>query len=105
MSTTHILTPTFLGVEEAIPLVRNSLGNISFVGFVKEPTETEESTLTCHRSRRLSNTNAAFDIINLYTTTFLTDSHLHFPNGVLLAKCRRHDIEEQLKVIEVIHHS
>ena len=30
MSATHIFIPTNLGVEEAIPLVRNSLGNISY---------------------------------------------------------------------------
>ena len=27
---THIFTPTYLSVEESTPLVRNSLGNISY---------------------------------------------------------------------------
>ena len=75
---THILTPAYLDVEEAMPLVTNSLGNMGYeeeltVCFVKEPTETEESAVSCHLSRRLGNTNAAFFIINLLTVTFLTD--------------------------------
>ena len=69
MSVTHIVTPTYLGIEEAIPLVRNSLGNTGYeeeliMCFVKEPTETEESALSFHPSRRPGNKNAAFVIIN-----------------------------------------
>ena len=70
MSMTRILIPTYLGVEEVIPLVRNNQGNIGYeeeltVCFVKGTTETEESALSCHLSRRLGNANAAFVIINL----------------------------------------
>ena len=44
---THILTPTYLGVEKAMPLVTNGLGNIGYeeeltVCFVKEPTADAE---------------------------------------------------------------
>ena len=75
---THILTPTYLGVEEAMPLVTNSLGNIGYeeeltVCFVKEPTDAEEAVVSCHLSERLGNTNANFVIINLLTLTFVTD--------------------------------
>ena len=74
---THILTPTYLCVEEATPLVKNSLGNIGYeeeltVCLVKETTETEKSALTCHLSKRLGNANATFVIINLLTLTFVT---------------------------------
>ena len=41
--------------------------------FVKEPTETEESALSCHLSRGLGITNAAFVIMNLLTVTFVTN--------------------------------
>ena len=108
---THIFTPTYLGVQEAIPLVRNSLGNLSYeeevtVCFVKEPTAAEESALSSQLSRRLSSTNAAFVIINSLTISFVSgsgdgiivmDSHLHFPKGALLAKCSRNDIEHLLQ--------
>ena len=74
--------------------------------FVKEPTEIEESALSCHLRRGLGNTNAAFVIINSLTMTFvadnnddlvLMDSDLNVPKGASLAKCRRRDIEELLK--------
>ena len=66
------------GVEEAMPLVINSLGNIGYeeelsVCLVKETTETEESALTCHLSKRLGNANATFVIINLLILTFVAD--------------------------------
>ena len=106
---THIFTLTYLGVVEAIPLVRSSLGNLSYeeevtVCFVEEPTAAEESALSCQLSRRLSSTNAAFVIINLLTISFASDcgriivmdSHPHFPKGALLAKCSRNDIEHLL---------
>ena len=60
---------SYLGVAEAIPLVRSSLGSFIYeeeltVCFVKEPNSSEESPLSFHISRRLTNTNAAFTIIN-----------------------------------------
>ena len=75
---THILTPTYLGVKEAMPLVTNSLGNTGYeeeltVCFVKEPTDAEEAAVSCHLNERLGNTNANFVIINLLTLTFVTD--------------------------------
>ena len=84
-------SPSYLGVVEAIPLVRSSLGSLSYeeeltVCFVKEPNSIEESALSFHLSRRLTITNAAFTIINGLTISFvsdandniiLMDSHLH----------------------------
>ena len=91
--------PSFLGVVEAIPLVRSSLGSLSYedeltVCFFKEPNSSEESALKFHLSRRLTNTNAAFPIINGLTISFVSDandniilmySHLHLPKGAFLA--------------------
>ena len=85
-----------------MPLVINSQENIGYeeeltVCLVKETTETEESALTCHLSKRLGNANATFVIINLLTRNrcldnnddiVLMDSHLPFPKGALLAKER-----------------
>ena len=103
-------SPSYLGVVEAIPLVRSSLGSLSYeeeftVCFVKEPNSSEESALSFHVSRRLTNTNAAFTIINGLTISFVSDandniilmySHLHLPKGAFLAQSQRSDIEELL---------
>jgi hypothetical protein len=99
--------PIYLGVVEAIPLIRNSLGSLNYeeeltVCFIKEACAADESALSYQLSRRLGNANAAFTIINGMTITFVADSngsvlvldsHLHLPNGALLAKCKRDDIE------------
>ena len=99
-------SPSYLGVAEAIPLVRSNLGSLSYeedltVCFVKKPNSSEESALSFHLSKRLTNTNAAFTIINGLTISFvsdasdkiiLTDSHstyqkapyLHSLNAVIL---------------------
>ena len=95
---------------EVIPLIRNSLGSLDYeeeltVCFVKEARTATEFTLSYHLSGRLGNANAAFTIINGMTITFVADSngsvlvldsHLHLPNGALLAKCKRGDIENLL---------
>ena len=62
-------SPSYFGVVEAISLVRSSLGSVSYeegltVCFIKEPNSSEESALSFHLSRRLTNTNAVFIIIN-----------------------------------------
>ena len=102
--------PIYLGVVEAIPLIRNSLGSLDYeeeltVCFVKEARAADESALSYQLSRRLGIANAAFTIINGMTITFVDDSngsvlvldsHLHLPNGALLAKCKRDDIEDLL---------
>ena len=101
-------SPSYLGVVVAITLVRSSLGNLSYeeeltVCFVKEPNSSEESALSFRPSRRLTNTNAAFTIINGLTISFVSDandntismySHLHLPKGAFLAQSQRSDIEE-----------
>ena len=68
-------SPSYLGVVEAIPFVRSSLGSLSYeeeltVCFVKELNSCEESALSFHLSFRLSSTNAAFTIISGLTITF-----------------------------------
>ena len=92
-------SPSYLGVVEAIPLVRSSLGSLSYkeelpVCFVEEPNSSEESALSFHLRKRLTNTNAAFTIINGLTISFVSDakdntilmcSHLHLPKGAFLA--------------------
>ena len=84
-------SPSYISVVEAIPLIRSSLGSLSYeeeftVCFVKEPNSSEESALSFRLSRRLTNTNAAFTIINGLTISFVSDaddntilmySHLH----------------------------
>ena len=101
-------SPSHLGVVEAIPLVRSSLGSLSYkeelpVCFVKEPNSSEESALSFHLSKRLTNTNAAFTIINGLTISFVSDandniilmySYLHLPKGAFLAQSQHSDIEE-----------
>ena len=76
---------SYLGIVKAI-------GSLSYeeelpVCFVKEPNSSEESALSFHLSRRITNTNAAFNIINGLTITFVSDandniirmdSHLHY---------------------------
>ena len=108
-------SPSYLGVVEAIPLVRSSLGSLSYeeeltVCFVKEPYSSEESALSFHLSIRLTNKNAAFTIINDLTISFvsdandniiLMDSHLHLPKGALLAQSQRSDIEELLNWLKL----
>ena len=73
--------------------------------FVKEARAADESALSYQLSRRFGIANAAFTIINGMTITFVDDSngsvlvldsHLHLPNGALLAKCIRDDIEDLL---------
>lgn len=66
--------------------------------FVQEPTETEESAVSCHLSRGLGITNAAFVICEFVDCNIcnkcvdnnddlvLMDRHLHFPKGGLLTK-------------------
>ena len=63
--------PIYLGVLEAIPLIRNSLGSLDYeeeltVCFVKEARAADESALSYQLSRRLGIANAAFTIINLW---------------------------------------
>ena len=108
-------SPLYLGVVEAIPFVRSSLGSLSYeeeltVCFVKEPNSSEESALSFHLSRRLTNTNAAFTIINGLTISFvsdaneniiLTDSHLHLLKAALLVQSQRSLIEERLNWLEL----
>ena len=103
-------SPSYLGVIEAIPFVRSSLGSLSYEGeltvcFFKEPNSSEESALSFHLSRWITNTNAAFTIINGLTISFVSDandniilmySHLHLPKGAFLAQSQRSDIEELL---------
>ena len=103
-------SPSYISVVEAIPLIRSSLGSLSYeeeftVCFVKEPNSSEESALSFHLSRRLTNTNAAFTIINGLTISFVSDandniilmySHLHLSKGAFLAQSQRSDIEELL---------
>ena len=92
-------SPSYLSVVEAIPLIRSNLGSLSYeeeftVCFVKETNSSEESALSFRLSRRLTNTNAAFTIINDLTISFVSDandntismySHLHLPKGAFLA--------------------
>ena len=98
---------SYFGVVEVIPLVRSSHGSLSYeeltVCFFKKPNPSEESALSFHLSKRLTDTNAAFTIINGLTIAFvgdandniiLTDSHLHLPKSALLAQSQRSDIEE-----------
>lgn len=75
------------------------------VCFVKEARAADESALSYQLSRRLGIANAAFTIINGLTIIFVddsngsvivVDSHIHLPNGALLAKCKRDDIEDLL---------
>ena len=73
-------SPSYLGVVAAIPLVRSSLGSLSYeeeltVCFFKEPNSSEESALSFHLSRRLTNTNAAFTIINGLTISFVREAN------------------------------
>ena len=100
-------SPIYLGLVEAIPLVRNSLGQVNYeeeltVCFVKKVGAAKESALSYQLSRRLSSTNTAFTIISGMTITFtsdgsgnilLLDSHLHAPKGTLVAKCKHGDME------------
>ena len=109
-------SPSYLGVVEAITLVRGSLGSLSYgeeltVCFVKEPNSSEQSALSFHLSRRLTNTNAAFTRINGLTISFvsdtkdniiLMDSHLHLPKGTLLVQSQRGDIEELLNWLKLM---
>ena len=108
-------SPSYLGVVEAIPLVRSSLGSLSYeeeltVCFFKEPNSNEESALSFHLSRWITNTNAAFTIINGLTISFVSDandniilmySHLHLPKGTFLAQSQRSDIEELLNWLKL----
>ena len=96
-------SPSYLGVVEAIPLVRSSYKEELPVCFVKEPTSSKESALSFHLSKRLTNTNAAFTLINSVTISFVSDandniilmySHLHLPKGAFLAQSQHSDIEE-----------
>ena len=62
-------SPSYLGVAEAILLVRSSLDSLCYeeeltVCFVKEPNSSQESARNFHQIRRLTNTNAAFTITN-----------------------------------------
>ena len=108
-------SPSYLGVVEAIPLVRSSLGSLSYeeeltVCFVKEPNSSEESALSFHLSRRLTNTNAAFTIINGLKISFvsdandniiLMDNYLHLPKDAFLAQSQRSNIEELLNWLKL----
>ena len=69
---------SYLGIVKAIPLVRSSLVSLSYeedlhVCFDKEPNSSEESALSFHLIRRLTDTNAALTIINGLTITFVRD--------------------------------
>ena len=85
---------SYIDIVKAIPLVRSSLGSWSYeesiTVFFKEPDSSEESALSFHLSRRLTDTNATLTITNGLTTAFvgdidandniiLMDSHLHLP--------------------------
>ena len=85
---------SYIGIVKAIPLVRSSLGSLSYeesiTVFFKEPDSSEESALSFHLSRRLTDTNATLTIMNGLTIAFvgdidandniiLMDSHLHLP--------------------------
>ena len=108
-------SPSYFGVVEAISLVRSSLGSVSYeegltVCFIKELNSSEESALSFHLSRRLTNTNAVFIIINGLTISFvsdandniiLMDNHLHQPKGALLAQSHRSDIKELLNWLKL----
>ena len=108
-------SPSYLGVVEAIPLVRSSLGSLSYEGeltvcFFKGPNSNEESALSFHLSRWITNTNAAFTIINGLTISFVSDandniilmySHFHLPKGAFLAQSQRSDIEELLNWLKL----
>ena len=70
----------------------------------------EESALSFHLSKRLTNTNAAFTIINGLTISFVSDandniilmySHFHLPKGAFLAQSQRSDIEELLNWLKL----
>ena len=63
--------------------------------FAQEPNSSEECALSFYLSRRLTDTNAAFTIINGLTIKFvsdandnviLMDSHLHLPKGTVLTQ-------------------
>ena len=73
-------SPSYFGVVEAISLVRSCLGSVSYeegltVCFIKELNSSEESALSFHLSRRLTNTNAVFIIINGLTISFVSDAN------------------------------
>ena len=85
---------SYIGIVKAIPLVKSSLGSLSYeesiTVFFKEPDSSEESALSFHLSRRLTDTNATLTIMNGLTIAFvgdidandniiLMDSHLHLP--------------------------
>ena len=108
-------TQPYLTVVKAIPLVQSSLGSLNYeeelpVCFVKELYSSEKSPPSFHLGRRLTDTNAAFTIINGLTTKFvsdandniiLMDSHLHLPKGVLLAQSQCSDIEGLLNWLKL----
>ena len=108
-------SPLYLGIFEAIPLVRSSLDSLSYeeeltVCFVKEPNSSEESALSFHLSRRLTNTNAAFTIINGLKISFvsdandniiLMDNYPHLPKDTFLAQSQRSNIEELLNWLKL----
>ena len=110
-----VQSPSYLGVTEGAPLVRSSLGGLTYekeliVCLVKEPNSSEESALSFHLSRRLSSTNTAFTIISGLTITFVSDandniilmaSHLQYPKGALLTRSQCSDIEELLIWLKV----
>lgn len=99
--------PIYLGVVEATPLVKNSLGKCKYeekltVCLIKEAGAADESALSYQLSRRLTDANASFTIINEMTIVFvadtndnilLMDSHLHISKASLLAKSKRKDNE------------
>ena len=108
-------SPLYLGVVEAITFVRSSLDSLSYeeeltVCFVKEPNSSEESALSFHLSRRLTNTNAAFTIINGLKISFVTDAndniilmdnYPHLPKDAFLAQSQRSNIEELLNWLKL----
>ena len=68
---------SYIDIVKAIPLVRSSLGSWSYeesiTVFFKEPDSSEESALSFHLSRRLTDTNATLTITNGLTTAFVGD--------------------------------
>ena len=66
--------------------------------------------MSFHLGRRLTNTNAAFTIINGLTISFVSDandniilvnSHINLPKGALLAQSQPSDIEELLNWLKL----
>ena len=68
------------------------------VCFIKEPTEFEESPLSCDLSRRPDKTNAGFVLITSLSRTFLTNNDIFFMIGQHhCVRCLRNTDDTTLK--------